>query len=62
MPQDLRLCKTAGHVVFGNGRSSAFSFRMRPPALIWVVVKIRVPLWVPNIIRYLIFRVPKNGP
>ena len=29
---------------------------------IWVVVKIRVPFWVPIIIRHLIFRVPKKGP
>ena len=27
----------------------------------WVVVKIRVPFWVLNIIRHLIFRVPKKG-
>ena len=30
--------------------------------VIWVVVKIMVPLWVPIIIRHLIFRVPKKGP
>ena len=29
---------------------------------IWVVVKIMVPLWVLNIIRHLIFKVPKKGP
>ena len=29
---------------------------------IWVVVKIMVPFWVPNIIRHLIFRVPEKGP
>ena len=29
---------------------------------IWVVVKIMVSFWVPNIIRHLIFRVPKKGP
>ena len=29
---------------------------------IWVVVKIMVPLWVLNIVRHLIFRVPKKGP
>ena len=29
---------------------------------IWVVVKIMVPLWVPIIIRHLLFRVPKKGP
>ena len=28
----------------------------------WVVVKIMVPFWVPNIIRHLLFRVPKEGP
>ena len=28
----------------------------------WVVVKIMVTFWVPNIIRHLIFRVPKKGP
>ena len=28
----------------------------------WVVVKIMVPFWVLNIIRHLIFRVPKKGP
>ena len=31
-------------------------------ACIWVVVKIMVPLWIPIIIRHLIFRVPKKGP
>ena len=29
---------------------------------IWVVVKIRVPFWVPIIIRHLLFRVPPKGP
>ena len=29
---------------------------------IWVVVKIMVPLWVPIIIRHLLFRVPQKGP
>ena len=28
---------------------------------IWVVVKIRVPFWILNIRRHLIFRVPKKG-
>ena len=28
----------------------------------WVVVKTRVPLWVPIMIRHLLFRVPKMGP
>ena len=28
----------------------------------WVVVKIRVPFWVPIIIRHLLFRVSKKGP
>ena len=32
------------------------------PAFIWVVVKIMVPFWIPNIIRHLIFSVPKKGP
>ena len=27
----------------------------------WVVVKIRVPFWVPILIRHLLFRVPKKG-
>ena len=27
----------------------------------WVVVKIMVPFWVPNIVRHLLFRVPKKG-
>ena len=31
-------------------------------ALIWVVVKIMIPFWIPIIIRHLIFRVPKKGP
>ena len=30
--------------------------------LIWVVVKIMVPFWVPIIIRPLIFKLPKKGP
>ena len=29
---------------------------------IWVVVKIKVPFWVPIIVRHLLFRVPKKGP
>ena len=28
----------------------------------WVVVKIRVPFWVPSIVRHLLFRVPQKGP
>ena len=28
---------------------------------IWVVVKIRVPFWVPIIIRHLLFRVAQKG-
>ena len=31
-------------------------------AYTWVVVKIMVPFWVPNIVRHLIFGVPKKGP
>ena len=27
-----------------------------------VVVKIMVPFWVPDIVRHLLFRVPKKGP
>ena len=34
----------------------------RPHVSIWVVVKIMVPLWVPMIIRHLVFGVPKKGP
>ena len=30
--------------------------------LLWVVVKIMVPFWVPTIVRPLICRVPKKGP
>ena len=26
-----------------------------------VVVKIRIPFWVPTIVRHLLFRVPKKG-
>ena len=29
---------------------------------IWVFVKIMVPFWVPNIVRHLLFRVPKRDP
>ena len=29
--------------------------------VIWVVVEIVVPFWIPIIIRHLIFRVPKKG-
>ena len=29
---------------------------------IWAVIKIMVPVWVPNIVRHLISRVPKKGP
>ena len=28
----------------------------------WVVVKIMVPFWVPNIVRHLLFRVPQKEP
>ena len=28
----------------------------------WVVVKIMVPFWVPNVVRHLLFRVPKRDP
>ena len=28
----------------------------------WVVVKIRVPFWVPIMVRHLLFRVQKKGP
>ena len=31
-------------------------------AAAWVVVKIRVPFWFPNIVRHLLFREPKKGP
>ena len=31
-------------------------------SIIWVVVKIMVPFWIPIIIRHLMFRVPKKGP
>ena len=31
-------------------------------AALWVVVKIRVPFWLPIMIRHQIFRVPKKGP
>ena len=30
--------------------------------IIWVVVKIMVPFWVPIILRHLLFRVPKKRP
>ena len=30
--------------------------------LIWRLVKIMVPFWVLNIMRHLVFRVPKRGP
>ena len=30
--------------------------------VIWVVVKIMVPFWIPVVIRPLIFGVPKKGP
>ena len=30
--------------------------------VIWVVVKIMVPFWVPIIIRHLLFRYPKRDP
>ena len=29
---------------------------------IWVVVKIMVPFWVPNIVRHRLLTVPKKGP
>ena len=32
------------------------------PDYTWVVVNIRVPFWVPNIVRHLLFRVPKRDP
>ena len=30
--------------------------------VIWVVVKIMAPFWIPIIVRHLIFRVPNKGP
>ena len=43
---------------------AAKDWRMVPPLIkvIWVVVKIMVPFWIPIIIWHLIFRVPKKGP
>ena len=32
----------------------------KPSSFIWVVVKIMVPFWVPNIVRHLLFRVPQK--
>ena len=29
--------------------------------IIWVVVKIMVPFWIPSIIRHLVYRGPKKG-
>ena len=34
----------------------------RMEVCMWVVVKIRVPVWVLIIVRHLLFRVPKKGP
>ena len=39
-----------------------YFYHERGTVCIWVVVKIMVPFWIPNIIRHLIFRVPKKGP
>ena len=36
--------------------------RSKSQGFIRVVVKIRVPFWVPSRIRHLLFRVPKKGP
>ena len=33
----------------------------KPKPYTWVVVKIMVPFWAPNIVRHLIFRVPQKG-
>ena len=30
--------------------------------IMWVLSKIMVPFWVPNILRHLLFRVPKHRP
>ena len=58
----------------GGGFQSRTDGRQRPSSIkkqtlmrvprtgIWVVVKIMVPCWVLNIIRYLVFRGPKRGP
>ena len=41
-------------------RVDDFKYVAITPNLMWVVVNIRVPFWVPIIIRHLVFRVPKR--
>ena len=43
-------------------RKNQSAVSLQAEVIIWVVVKIGVPFWVPIIIRHLIFRVPKTGP
>ena len=42
--------------------SSIMRINPKPTPYIWVVVKIMVPFWIPNIVRHLIFTVPQKGP
>ena len=52
-------------VSFGNEGAQVqlrSSDSVTKPLNTWVVVKIMVPFWVPNIVRHLLFRVPQQGP
>ena len=63
IPGCIRLCK-AGIISSGlrsqrNGAKRG-SHDSRTLGGMWVVVKIMVPACIPNIIRHLVFRVPKS--
>ena len=44
-----------------NPKTLPLPIHHRVTCIIWVVVKIMVPFWIPIIIRHLIFGVPKKG-
>ena len=60
-------CRVTGKTFwFFADENEDTSLELSNPALLprskWVVVKIRVPFWVPILIRHLSFRVPKKRP
>ena len=47
---------------FGADRATFILRSTQTSICSWVVVNIKVPFWVPIIIRHLSFRVPQKGP
>ena len=60
-PFEVKVFKLGSTVSFWKTpRFNNLGFQALGPT--WVVVKIVLPFWVPNIVRHLLFRVPKKGP